>query len=110
MDTEKFTLAGETNPNEAVESSHDRSYREETKANGIDIETYWDRGHNGYVIFFPQIEVNNEFQVSDQIIILDTKDKLFAKKVFEFAAKEAANSKDAYELWHKVNEFIYPKN
>jgi len=95
----------ETQPSQP--ESQEEKYREETEVNGINIIASYDTGYQDYVLYFPQIPVGEESSekgVHDQLFRIDNNPEN-AKKVFDYAVKEAKNESDIYELYKKAEKF-----
>ena len=93
---------------ESQEKIPDKSHLERAMINGIKMKVGWDRGWNNYVIFFPQIELNEQTLnkgVTDQLIEI-SKNPARAKEVFDYAAKLAETEPDVYKLYQQVKEFV----
>ena len=100
---------GYQSPEEELrEKDPDKSYLERTTANGIKVKVGWDRGWNGYVIYFPQIdivEVGLKREVHDQLLEIGTNPEV-VKQVFDYAVKFAETEPDVYKLFQQVEDFI----
>lgn len=89
------------------ENGPDKSFREQTTVNGVDIIVAWDKGYDDYIIYFPQIDTGEESYkkgITDQVLRIDQKPEV-AKQVFDYASKLAQTESDVYDIYSKVEKF-----
>ncbi|MBT5502665.1 hypothetical protein HN858_03415 [Candidatus Falkowbacteria bacterium] len=82
-------------------------YHEQTEINGIRISIGYDSTYQDYTLYFPQLDPDDKVQaigISDQVFRIDENPKN-AKKVYDFAMKEAETVADVYELYKKAKAF-----
>ena len=87
-----------------IEEEIDKSYREKTVVNGIEMKIGWSDDGEKYEIYFPQIKFGKVQGVGDQTIGISQNPDL-AKEVFGYASAAAKLTPDVYELYKKVDAF-----
>jgi len=90
-------------PEESIKGV-DKTYREQETVNGVEISVAWDESYNDYTIYFPQIVIDFEKGVSDQVLRI-TRRSEEAKKVFDYVAELARTGDDVHEIYKKVELF-----
>lgn len=92
---------------EPVNENEEGKYHDSVDVHGIQISVGWDSGYNGYIISFPQIQLNEEARnngVDDQVIRL-TRNPKVAEEVFRVAVIEADFSRDLFATFRKVKDY-----
>ena len=95
------------------QGEHHRDYREREVVNDIIISVAFDPYYGDYTIYFPQIELSADEDVSDQVLrISENPDE--AKSFFEMAKNLADEGRDMYEIFKilekKRNEKLFGDN
>ena len=81
-------------------------YKNEAEVNGIIIDAHYDIGYMDYVLYFPQIDMNEAIAkgTGDQLFRIGESPEI-AKKVFDYAVKLAETESDVYEVFKKAEKF-----
>lgn len=109
---EFLRFQGEDVPEEKREATvSGEEYRERSIVNGIVISVAFDTMYEDYTIYFPQIRMGGtearEKGVSDQVIRISANPEI-AKKVYDKAVELASATHNVYDLYKKVDDFMYP--
>ncbi len=90
----------------------EKYYREDGEVNGVKISVYFDTTYKDYVLYLPQIEVDNKAlkkKVYDQVFRISSS-KENAKKVYDYAVGLAKSESDIFEIYKKAEEFARELN